>query len=140
MSLNRIDHFAIEVKDIDAYVRTLEQTGGLKLIRWGVRMSNGRRIAMLGDGVGMKIEVAEEPSASTPRLDHVAFRSVDVEGDCQALDQAGWTVQVKPRRVPAAHATSAMLSSADGFKLQVIGYDPTSPDIIEWTERSDDTV
>ena len=138
MSLTRIDHFAIEVRDIEYFVSMLEKTGCLKLIRWGVRGTTGMRIAMLGDGTGLKIEVAEEPDASEPRLDHVAFRATDIEGDCQSLERAGWEVTIQPRSVPAAHASSAMLSSENGFGLQLIRYEPTSPDIVEWTASSDE--
>lgn len=136
MSLSRLDHFAIEVNDIESFVRMLEETGGLRVIRWGARVSSGLRIAMLGDGTGMKIEVAEEPAATEPRLHHIAFRANDVEGACEDLEKDGWTVVFKPRPVAAAHAVSALLSNADGFNLQVIRYAPTSPDIVEWTENT----
>jgi catechol 2,3-dioxygenase-like lactoylglutathione lyase family enzyme len=137
MSLTRLDHVAIEVNDIDHYVELLESTGCLRLIRWGVMGASGRRIAMLGDGTGMKIELAEQPSASAPRLLHLALRANDVDRACQTLTQDGWTVVRGPNPLPAAHAVSALLSNTEGFQLQVIGYEPTSPDTVEWTEKAD---
>ena len=79
MTLDRLDHVAIEVDDLDAYVAKLTLTGGLRVLRRGTAVATGARIALLGDRVGMKIELVENGSATGGRFLHVAFRSNDVD-------------------------------------------------------------
>jgi hypothetical protein len=138
MSIGRIDHFAIEVKNLEQYVSILEKIGDLKLIRWGTVGRAGQRMVMLGDGTGMKIELTENPATDAPRFLHVAFRSNDVDEACSTLADDGWRLLRGPNVLPAAHALSALFKDDSGLHLQIISYQPTSPDIVEWDSASGD--
>ena len=76
--LSRIDHVALEVPNIDAYIFVFTETNGLKLIRKGVATATGRQIAMLGDRLGTKIELIENPECDAIRFLHVAFATNDL--------------------------------------------------------------
>jgi hypothetical protein len=130
--LGRFDHVAIEVGAFDETVATLVATGTLRLIRIGTMRRTGRRIAMLGDGTGVKIEIIENDDAATPRLAHVAFRSTDVAGSLRHLETKGWQVLFGPHALEAAHAETALLQNGQQLNLQVIRYEDSSPDIVEW--------
>ncbi len=137
MSVGRLDHVALAVADIDDFVEKLVATGALRVVRHGTLISSGRRLVMLGDGTGIKIEVMENPEAVSVALDHIAFRCDDVAATANGLVEQGWKLTSGPRDVPAAHAEAATMTCDKGFRLQVLDYRPTSPDIIEWVQSPD---
>jgi hypothetical protein len=130
MSLERLDHVALEVADVDVFVQLLGDAGALQLIRRGVTRS-GQRIAMLGDGTGVKIELIENAQVLSPRLAHLAFRSTDVDADDAALQASGWQSLRPPTELGAAKARTALLQVA-GLETQILRYDASSPDVQEW--------
>ena len=134
MTLARLDHVAIEVVDLDYYIRQLVATGGMRLLRRSTAMRTGARMAMLGDPTGMKLELIENKNAAgtVPRFLHVAFRSNDAEAAARSLANDGWTCERGPIDLEEAQARSVLLSDNRGFELQVLTYRPTSPDIVEW--------
>lgn len=132
MSLDKLDHVAIEVSAIDPVIDKMLSTGGLKLLRRGVANSTGARIAMLGDRTGMKIELIENPEAREARFLHLAFRSAGVDAAAKQLVGLGWAVDRGPLDIPAAKARSAFFTDGAGFEFQVVTYQPDSPDIQEW--------
>ncbi len=123
---------------MDHYIETLEKLGGLRLIRRGTVGRTGHRMAMLGDGSGMKLELIEDPAADAPRLLHLAFRSDDVAGACEALPRNDWTLLHGPNVLPAAHALSALFRDSAGLHLQIIDYEPSSPDLVQWDAAPSD--
>jgi catechol 2,3-dioxygenase-like lactoylglutathione lyase family enzyme len=129
--LNRIDHVAIEVPNIEEFIATFVGTGGLKLIRKGIATATGRPIAMLGDRVGVKIELIENPNCATVRFLHVAFASHDVKAAVEEAQRDGWALARGPSEIAAAKAKSAFLSR-DCFEFQVLEYGPDSPDLQIW--------
>jgi hypothetical protein len=131
--LGRFDHVAIEIAAFDDAVQSLVASGALRVIRIGTMRRTGRRIAMLGDGTGVKIEIIESDDAATPRLAHIAFRSADVAESLRHLEPGGWQVLFGPHALEAAHAETAMLQNNHQLNLQVIRYEDTSPDIVEWS-------
>jgi predicted enzyme related to lactoylglutathione lyase len=135
MRLEKLDHVAIEVSDLDYHVAQLVGTGGMRLLRRGIAKRTGTRIAMMGDPSGMKIELIENRDAppGAPRFLHVAFRSRDVDEAAAALVEKGWKWERGPIDLQEAQARSVLLSDDRGFELQVLTYQPTSPDIVEWT-------
>jgi predicted enzyme related to lactoylglutathione lyase len=137
MKLGRMDHVAIEVSDLDARIERLCKTGGMRLLRRGTNKRSGERLAMVGDGTGMKLELIENPQAREPRFLHVAFRSGDVDAALTSLEEQGWQKLRGPIDLAEAGARSVLLNDGDGFELQVLSYAPTSPDIIEWTDADD---
>jgi len=134
MSLERLDHVAIEVADLDHYVEQLVGTGGMKLLRRATVRRTGARMAMVGDPTGMKLELIENRDAAggAPRFLHVAFRSSDVDAAARSLVSKGWTWERGPIDLEEAQARSVLLSDNGGFELQVLTYRPTSPDVVEW--------
>jgi predicted enzyme related to lactoylglutathione lyase len=139
MNLRKLDHVAIEVADLDYTIERLTGTGGLKLLRRGSAKRTGTRLAMIGDPTGMKLELIEnkELAGTAPRFLHVAFRSGDVDAATAALVERGWKRERGPLDLEEAQARSVLLSDASGFELQVLTYQPTSPDIVEWSEAEE---
>jgi Glyoxalase/Bleomycin resistance protein/Dioxygenase superfamily len=136
MNLERLDHVAIEVADLDYYVDELVRTGGMKLLRRATVKRTGARMAMVGDPTGMKLELIENRNAAggAPRFRHVAFRSGDVDAAARSLVGKGWRWERGPIDLEEAQARSVLLSDDGGFELQVLTYRPTSPDIEEWSD------
>lgn len=132
--LGRFDHVAIEVGAFDEAMETLVASGALRVIRLGTMRRTGTRIAMLGDGTGVKIELIESGDAGIPRLAHVAIRSTDVAQSVRHLGAHGWQILHGPYALEAAHAESALLRNGHELNLQVIRYEDTSPDIVEWAQ------
>ncbi len=128
-----MDHVAIEVADIDRYIDLLVGTGGMKLLRRATALRTGTRMAMVGDPNGMKLELIENAEATVPRYLHVAFRSADAEDTAKDLIDKGWSVTRGPVELKDAQARSMLLSDPSGFELQVLTYQSTSPDIVEWS-------
>jgi catechol 2,3-dioxygenase-like lactoylglutathione lyase family enzyme len=132
MSLDQLDHIAIEVPNIEEYIDKLVATGGLKLLRRGVATATGASIAMLGDRVGMKIELIENSEADAPGFLHIAFRSNDVEQAIANSTASRWSLLRGPSDIAAARARSAFLGDKAGFEFQVLTYGEGSADIETW--------
>lgn len=130
--VERIDHVAIVVPDFDATVASLTTALGLRCARIGRLGRDGsRRIAMIADGTGFKLEIIEAPAdgATGAELDHVAVRVLDVDASHEHLVGAGFAEERAPRRLEPAHARTALLTEPSGLQVQIIRYDPTSPDL-----------
>lgn len=136
MSLDRLDHVAIEVTDLDYYIEQLVRTGGMKVLRRATAKRTGTRMAMVGDPTGMKLELIENRDATggAPRFLHVAFRSSDVDAAARSLVGKGWKWERGSIDLEEAQARSVLLSNDGGLELQVLTYRPTSPDIVEWSD------
>jgi len=135
MKLERLDHVALEVADLDARIDRLCKTGGMRLLRRGFNKRSGERLAMVGDATGMKLELIENTTLSAPRFLHIAFRAGDLEGAQAALEANGWHKTRGPIELAEAQARSVLMNDEDGFELQLLAYAPTSPDIIEWEDE-----
>jgi predicted enzyme related to lactoylglutathione lyase len=131
-----MDHVAIEVADLDARIERLCRTGAMRLLRRGFNKRSGQRLAMVGDATGMKLELIENPEAHEPRFLHLAFRSGDVDAALTTLVDQGWNHLRGPNDLPEAEARSILLNDGDGLEMQVLAYEPTSPDIIEWRDEA----
>lgn len=130
-TVERIDHVALEVRDFDDTIARLEGALGMHCVRVSTSMRDpSRRIAMVRDRAGFALEIIEAPSwhRGPPILDHVAFRVADVDDSYRALHGTGYTSQMTPRRIEAAQADTAVLADQGGLVVQVVRYDPDSPD------------
>lgn len=131
MSLRKIDHVAIEIPDLDTFIDKLVGTGGLKLLRRGTATATGVRIAMLGDRMGTKLELIENPAAAGVTFLHVAFGTDDIEASIDEAKEKGWSVSRGPNPIPSAKAKSVFLAK-DDIEFQVLEYEPDSPDLKTW--------
>jgi len=129
--LNRIDHVALEVADIDAVIALFTDTKGLKLIRKGVATATGRQIAMLGDRIGTKIELIENPACEATRFLHIAFATDDLSAAIAQTREADWQIARGPSEIAAAKAKSAFAVKKD-MEIQLLEYQGDSPDLATW--------
>jgi catechol 2,3-dioxygenase-like lactoylglutathione lyase family enzyme len=125
-----LDHVGTEEPDIDARVAFLADVLGFRVLRWGTHVVTGLRIAMVADPRGTKLELMEVRER-TGELDHVAYRVPDVDAAHAALLAAGCTELRAPFEIPAARARSSLLREAAGHQLQLITYQPDSPDLAD---------
>jgi len=127
----RIDHVAIEVADFEAQIEFLTVQLGLTLRRTGSLVADPtRRVAMLADDVGTKIELVEGQPSTDDRLLHLAFDvslPAAVDTTFAALVAAGCTPTTDPRRFEPARSRTAMVARPGGV-VQLVAYDADSPD------------
>jgi hypothetical protein len=134
MSTHRLDHVAIEVGNLESFIDAFSKAGLLRLIRTGTLGRTGQRIAMLGDGTGVKIELIETPTASEPRFAHVAFAVEDIGQMSEHLRRHQWRVEHGPNELRSAKAWSVLMAAENGLRVQVIAYQPDSPDLASWAD------
>ena len=127
----KFDHVALEVSDLDHHIQQLIDNCQMRLLRMGTRFNTGQRIAMLGDGTGTKLELIEA-SVGSPTFAHLAFRVDETAADVARLNEAGWTTRRDTHRLDSAKADTALLETVAGMDVQVIAYDPDSPDDVRW--------
>jgi hypothetical protein len=128
----KVDHIAVEMDDIDQRVAALVATGALRVLREGRQFSTGQRIFMLGDGTGFKLELIESQRPAVS-FAHVALRVSNVEAAEAMLVQQGWLPRRPPHELSAARARTALVSDGS-LDLQVIAYEPESPDMVRWSD------
>jgi len=127
--IERIDHVAIGVKDLDERIEFFTVALGMVLKRRGTHVGSGGRIAFIADAAsGFKIELIEIPDRQEGLM-HFAFRVDDVAAEHQRLTGLGLSPQRGPLRLEAAKAGTALLRDASGLELQILCYDPDSPDL-----------
>jgi len=123
----RLDHVALGVADFDERLRFLEETLGFTLRRLGTNVRTGGRIAMVGHpDEAVKIELIESPEQQG--FLHLAVHVDDVGAEFDRLTRAGLTPVRPPFRLEAAKADSALLKDDAGWMIQIVHYDPDSPD------------
>lgn len=129
-----IDHVALEVGDFDERVAWMTEHLGLELRRIGrLTSDHGRRIAMLADARGVKLELIEAPASGTATgtadaVTHVAFAVEDVAATEASLVDAGAEVVRPTARFEPAHSWTATVRPPLGVDVQLVRYDPGSPD------------
>jgi hypothetical protein len=87
---------------------------------------------MLGDRTGLKIELIENPAATSLRFLHIAYESSDVDASIEEAGQNGWFLERGPIAIAAAKARSAFMADTDGFEFQILTYAADSPDTKTW--------
>lgn len=123
----RLDHVALGTPQFDAQLRTLTESLGMTVRRHGTHAASGRRLAMLADSTGLKLELVETTKPGLALL-HLAYRVGDVPSETDRLRAAGWTPTREPHNLAAARAVSALLDDPLGTSIQLIAYAPDSPD------------
>jgi Glyoxalase/Bleomycin resistance protein/Dioxygenase superfamily len=130
-----LDHVATVEPDIDSAVTRHVELLGFRLLRWGRHIATGRRIAMLADTSGSKVELIEIDAGAgveeaRRQLAHVAYRTGDVDRLHAVLLAAGFAELRPPGRLEPARARTSLLRDPAGAQLQLISYDPDSPDLV----------
>ena len=97
----RLDHVALGVADLDERLRFLADTS-------------------------VKIELIESPDQQG--FLHLAVHVDDVRAEFDRLTAAGLTAVRAPFRLDAAKADSALVQDPAGWMIQLVHYDPDSPD------------
>lgn len=126
-ALGVFDHVGIETVAIETEVAWYEREFGARVLRWGTHVRTGLRIAMLAVS-GAKLELIEVAEA-TGKWTHTAYRVDDVPAARDRLVAAGAAVESEPFRIEAAMAESCLLRTLGGSTVQLIRYDPDSPDL-----------
>jgi catechol 2,3-dioxygenase-like lactoylglutathione lyase family enzyme len=84
MEPQQIDHVAISVGDFDDRLALLTGSLGMTLKRIGTYGKGAsRRVAMVGDAAGFKLEIIEGDGPDT--FEHVAWRVDDVQASFEAM-------------------------------------------------------
>jgi hypothetical protein len=129
VGIERVDHVAIEVGDFDERLRRLTEDLGMTLKRIGrYRADPTRRIAMVSDAAGFKLELIEG-TAPHGEFRHIAWRVGDVVKAHDALVAAGYESVRAPAPLPPAKGETAVVSDGSGLSLQLVRYDADSPDL-----------
>jgi lactoylglutathione lyase len=124
-----MDHVALGVEDMDERIDYFTRVMGMQLRRTGTRHSTGSRIVLLADPVsGFKIELIET-SPDERGLLHVAFRVDDVSAAHAELLAQGFKSLRGPHALAAAKAETALLEDPATMQVQIIKYQPDSPDL-----------
>ena len=131
-SVRRVDHVAIEVADFDERIELLTGALGMRVQRLGTLFSDpSRRVAMVGDGAGFKLELIEADVRSPvagDHLAHVAFLTDDVDAGWQALVAAGLESTAPPRDFEPALSRTATCAHPGGTAIQLVNYAEASLD------------
>jgi catechol 2,3-dioxygenase-like lactoylglutathione lyase family enzyme len=127
-TIGQIDHVALGVHDLDERIAFLTGTLGMTLKRIGTYVRTGGRIAMIADAAGFKLELIELPDEE-PGFQHVAYRVEDVDAAYAHLLDEGCSSIRGPHPIAAAKAQTALVKDEAGLQIQVIKYEPDSPDL-----------
>ncbi|MEN9225167.1 MAG: VOC family protein [Thermostichus sp. HHBFW_bins_43] len=133
--IERVDH--VGVADLDERIQFFTEQMGMHLKRRGTHNATGGRIAFLADAAGFKLELIvlrtarsaiETPDRQTGLMP-IAFRVDDLPTEHERLCQEGLTPLRGPLHLNAAKADTALLKDAAGMEMQIICYEPDSPDV-----------
>lgn len=127
-----IDHVAVEVGDFDDRLRVLTDRLGFTLCRIGrLSADPDRRIAMVSDPRGVKVELVEGVAGAPDRLAHLALDVGHPDRVDEFYDRmlaAGAAETTSPRRLEPAKSRTATARIGAGADLQFVAYDDDSPD------------
>jgi len=127
-----IEHVAIAVADFDARLGFLTEQLGLGLRRIGrLTADPTRRIAMLADPRGVKVELVEAADDGPDALLHLAFDTAEagaVDATFAALVAGGCDPAAPPSRFEPARSRTATVSRPGGGVFQLVAYDADSTD------------
>jgi len=126
--IGALDHVALGVRDMEERLAFLTGTLGMKIKRRGTHFKSGRPIVLVVDANGFKLELIEVDT-DQPTFMHLAYRVDDVSADYQKLLQNGCEGIRGPHELKAARAETAIVCDASKLEVQIIKYEPDSPDL-----------
>ena len=120
----RLDHIAVEVGDFDDRIAMLQRLGMVVRRVGSLSADPGRRIAMLSDQRGFKLELIE---SGADGLAHLAFEVDDVYGLCEHLSARGSTILRPPR-----DGRMAFVRSPDQISIELLQRGEPLPPAEPW--------
>lgn len=126
--IGSLDHVALGVKDLEERIAFFTTHLGMHVKRRGTHFKTGKGIVLLGDAKGFKLELIEA-DVGEPTFMHVAFRVDDVAGAHDDLLAAGCSSIRGPHALKASLSETALVQDGAKLQIQVIKYDPASPDL-----------
>jgi catechol 2,3-dioxygenase-like lactoylglutathione lyase family enzyme len=128
--IQRLDHIALCVEDIEASIDFFTKRLNFRIGRRGTHNMTGRPIVFLWEpGSGVKFELIEV-DAGKGGVDHFAFISDDVQGEVEAFTADGMPAVRGPKRTETAKMLTAHFVANEGMKVQVCYYDEGAEDTL----------
>lgn len=126
--IGALDHVALGVRNMEERIAFLTGTLGMTVKRRGTHFKSGRPIVLVADSNGFKLELIEV-DADEPTLMHLAYRVEDVAAAYDRLLGEGCESIRGPHELKAARAETAIVQDASKLQVQIIKYQPDSPDL-----------
>jgi catechol 2,3-dioxygenase-like lactoylglutathione lyase family enzyme len=126
--IGALDHVALGVRDLEERLAFLTGTLGMTIKRRGTHFKSGRPIVLVADSNGFKLELIEV-DADEPAFMHLAYRTDDVAADYNQLIERGCEGIRGPHELEAARAETAIVRDSSRLQVQIIKYQPDSPDL-----------
>lgn len=115
--LTRIDHIDLKVPDLEEAVAFLAHLG-MQVVRRTAPERGTVEIALPGDGQ-VVFELREDRTVATTTLNHIALRSDALEGDTDALADAGVPVLKRATFIADTGRTVANVADPAGSAWQL---------------------
>lgn len=123
--LTAIDHIEIIVRDLDAYVDYLQKLG-FELITHTTHHGGSAELKLPGDGQPI-FELHEVGGEEVIGINHIAFRTDNVDAAYEGLVDTGIKVEEPPHDVASTGRTNINLRDPDGWRVQIVGANRRKP-------------
>lgn len=116
--LTAIDHIELIVRDLDAYVDYMQKLG-FELITRTSHHGDSAELKLPGEGQPI-FELHEVGGEEVIGVNHIAFRTNDVNAAYDGLIDAGIKVEEPPHDVTSTGRTNINLRDPDGWRVQIV--------------------
>ena len=116
--LTAIDHIEIIVRDLDAYVDYLQKLG-FELVTRTSHHGDSAELKLPGDGQPI-FELHQVGGEEVIGINHIAFRTDDVNAAYDRLVDAGIMADEEPHLVASTGRTNINLRDPDGWRVQIV--------------------
>ncbi len=123
--LTAIDHIELIVRDLDAYVDYMQKLG-FELITRTSHHGDSAELKLPGDGQPI-FELHEVGGEEVIGVNHIAFRTNDVNAAYDGLIDAGIKVEEPPHDVASTGRTNINLRDPDGWRVQIVDANRRKP-------------
>lgn len=123
--LTAIDHIEIIVRDLDAYVAYLEKLGFEVLTRTS-HHGESAELKLPGDNQPI-FELHEVGGEEVIGINHIAFRTDDVNAAYDRLAKTDIRIEEPPHDVASTGRTNINLRDPDGWRVQIVDANRRKP-------------
>lgn len=116
--LTAIDHIEIIVRDLDAYIDYLRKLG-FELIARTSHHGDSAELKLPGDSQPI-FELHQVGGEEVVGINHIAFRTDDIDAAYDRLLDAGIIAEEKPHLVASTGRTNINLRDPDGWRMQIV--------------------